>query len=85
VGLSAVNIDLLASRNAALNDVLTTGATKYGFTVATPRLAPLCSTSPDGLGPDIQGLSDPYPFHPTAVGSLRLAAAVNEVLRPTKH
>jgi GDSL-like Lipase/Acylhydrolase family len=80
-GLTRVNLDLLASRNAALNDVLTSGAQKYGFTVARPRLAPLCSSSPDKLGPDLQGLSDRYPFHPTGLGMVRMASAVSVVIR----
>ncbi|UZJ23598.1 hypothetical protein RHODO2019_10250 [Rhodococcus antarcticus] len=41
-----------------------------------PSLTLLCGESTDGLGPDLQGLADAHPFHPTAVGSLRIAAAV---------
>lgn len=74
-GLNRHKIDLLDERNAALNEVLRTGARKYGFAVAAAQLTPLCETPPDGLGPDLQGLADAHPFHPTAVGSLRLAAA----------
>ncbi len=81
-GLSQSNLNLLASRNAALNDVLTTGAEKYKFDVARPRLNTLCSTSDDSLGPDIQGLTDAYPFHPTGIGEIRLASSVAQVLRP---
>src|SRR5262249_42139556 len=81
-GLTPVNIDMLASRNAALNDVLVSGAQKYHFTVATPRLAPLCSADTDKLGPDLQGLTDRFPFHPTAVGILRMASAVAQVIKP---
>jgi hypothetical protein len=80
-GLSEANINLLANRNAALNTVLTTGAAKYKFDVAQPRLAPLCAPSQDSLGPDIQGLSNPYPFHPTGIGEIRLASSVVQVLR----
>jgi hypothetical protein len=80
-GLSAANINLLANRNAALNSVLTTGAAKYKFDVAVPRLAPLCAPSPDLLGPDIQGLADPYPFHPTGIGEIRMASSVVQVLK----
>lgn len=45
-----------------------------------PDLTALCGAHSDGLGPDLQGLADPHPFHPTAVGSLRIAAAVARYL-----
>ena len=32
---------------------------------------------------DLQGLADPFPFHPTAIGSLRMAASVTPLLDPT--
>lgn len=75
-GLDPTNISLLSSRNTALNDVLVSGAHKYRFSVATPRLAPLCSPDSDRLGADIQGLDSAHPFHPTGIGSIRLASAV---------
>lgn len=75
-GLDATKIELLTARNEQLNDVLDAGAGKYGFAVATPELALLCDSDQDGLGPDLQGLADPFPFHPTGVGSLRLASSV---------
>ena len=75
-GLTPEEIALLADRNAELNGVLTTGARRYGFDVVAPPLAPLCTPSADGLGPDLQSLDDPHPFHPTAVGELRLAIPV---------
>ncbi|MET7400254.1 GDSL-type esterase/lipase family protein [Dactylosporangium sp. NPDC005572] len=81
-GLNPTNITLLANRNKALNDVLISGASKYGFSVATPRMAPLCTPDRDGLGADIQGLGDTDPFHPTGVGSMRMAAAVLQAIRP---
>ncbi|MFC7658380.1 hypothetical protein ACFQV8_21035 [Pseudonocardia benzenivorans] len=68
-------------RNQALNDVLRAGAAKYDMTVVDPPLEPLCSPgAADGLGPDLQGLADRYPFHPTGVGSLRVAAATARLL-----
>jgi hypothetical protein len=79
-GLNADDISLLDSRTQQFNDVLVAGATKYGFGVARPTLAPLCTTATDSLGPDLQGTNDPAPFHPTAVGVLRLASAVVRVL-----
>jgi hypothetical protein len=81
-GLSAASIDLLASRNAALNDVLSGGAAKYHFDVARPRLTPLCQEGDDALGPDIQGLKDGRPFHPTGIGEVRIASSVAQVLHP---
>ncbi|MGH8916987.1 MAG: GDSL-type esterase/lipase family protein, partial [Actinomycetes bacterium] len=63
--------------------VLAAGAEKYGFAVARPGLGPLCGHSGDGLGPDIQGLADPFPFHPTGVGSLRMASSVVRLIEPS--
>jgi hypothetical protein len=79
VGLSQPDIELLADRNRQLNEVLTAGAEKYGFSVARPVLTPLCAPTTGSLGPDLQGFEDPAPFHPTGVGSLRLASAVVQV------
>lgn len=75
-GLDEDSIELLAQRNAELNEVLTTGAEKYGFDVVSPRLTTLCQPSHDELGADLQGLEDPHPFHPTGIGMVRLASAV---------
>ncbi|MGQ0576423.1 MAG: GDSL-type esterase/lipase family protein [Pseudonocardia sp.] len=87
-GLDAAKVALLATRNAALNEVLVAGAAKYGIAVARPALRPLCPAPAgdlgDGLGPDIQGLADPHPFHPTGVGSLRMAAAVAQLVEPPR-
>jgi hypothetical protein len=33
-------------------------------------------------GPDLPGLTDPFPFHPTGTGSLRTAAAVARLVAP---
>ncbi|HLT10091.1 MAG TPA: GDSL-type esterase/lipase family protein [Micromonosporaceae bacterium] len=81
-GLSRENVELLADRNQQLNDVLVTGAEKYGFTVANPVLTPLCVETNEQVGPDLQGLADAHPFHPTAVGMIRMAAAVSRVIAP---
>lgn len=75
-GLDPGKITLLVDRNDQLNDVLTGGASKYGYAVARPSLALLCDPAGDGLGPDLQGMTDPFPFHPTGVGSLRMASSV---------
>lgn len=75
-GLTPEEIQLLADRNAALNQVLTAGARRYGFDVVTPPLSPLCAPDADGLGPDLQSIEDRHPFHPTAVGELRLSIPV---------
>jgi lysophospholipase L1-like esterase len=82
LGLNPTNIALLQARNAELNAVLANGAEKYGFTVARPGLTTLCEASHDELGPDLQGLSDPYPFHPTGIGMVRLASSVARVITP---
>lgn len=81
-GLDAEKIALLDDRNRAVNEILTAGAQAYGFDVARPVLRPLCGSARAGLGPDLQGLADPFPFHPTGVGSLRMAAAVTPLLDP---
>jgi lysophospholipase L1-like esterase len=85
-GLDQAKLDLLAERNRRLNDVLADGAARFGFGTAAPALAPLCDPDRDRMPPDIMGLATPDPFHPTAVGSLRIAAAAATALagpRPT--
>ena len=82
VGLSPQNIELLISRNRALNDVSTSAPASTSSPVATPALTPLCQKETDGLGPDIQGLADPAPFHPTGVGMLRIASATARLIAP---
>ena len=69
-------------RNDQLNAVLAAGAEKYGFAIARPELSLLCDPHSDGLGPDIQGMADPFPFHPTGVGSLRTASSVVRLVNP---
>jgi hypothetical protein len=81
-GLNPAKIELLHARNKQLNDVLAAGAGKYGFAVARPELAPLCAKGDDGLGPDLQGMSDPFAFHPTGIGSLRMASSVVRLIQP---
>ncbi|WP_051580557.1 GDSL-type esterase/lipase family protein [Pseudonocardia acaciae] len=83
-GLDQHKIDLLRERNTQLNATLEAGAQKYGFTVARPEVTPLCARPVDGGGPDLQGLRDPRPFHPTAVGELRMAAAAAQALARTQ-
>jgi len=39
-------------------------------------------TASGTIGPDLQGLADPFPFHPTGTGSLRTAAAVARLIAP---
>ena len=50
--------------------------------MARPELELLCAAGGDGLGPDLQGLADPFPFHPTGIGSLRMASAVVRLVEP---
>jgi hypothetical protein len=75
-GLTAEKIGFLNSLNQELNGVLASGAEKYHFDLAEPHVTRLCETSPDGLGPDLQGIHEPNAFHPTAMGVVRLAASV---------
>lgn len=75
-GLDAGGLALLDQRTDRFNEVLETGAAAYGFGSVVPVLAPLCGPVDPELGPDLQGLEDPAPFHPTAVGMVRLGAAV---------
>jgi lysophospholipase L1-like esterase len=82
-GLNPQNIQLLLRRNAQLNDVLANGAGKYTFDVARPALTTLCEASHDQLGPDLQGLTEPYPFHPTGIGMIRIASSVARVVKPS--
>jgi hypothetical protein len=79
-GLDQGKVELLRARNRQLNEVLEAGAAAYGFVTARPALTPLCATSADGMGPDLQGLADAHPFHPTATGSLRVAARLAQAL-----
>ena len=81
-GLSPNNIQLLSGRNKELNEVLSIGAKKYEFDVATPMLAPLCESRSDLLGADLQGLDGSHPFHPTGVGMIRMASSVVQVIKP---
>jgi lysophospholipase L1-like esterase len=81
-GLNPDSIRLLASRNAQLNDVLSNGAKKYKFDIATPKLATLCEPSQDQLGPDLQGLNDAHPFHPTGIGMIRIASSAVRTIKP---
>ena len=81
-GLDQTKIELLTDRNEQLNDVLAAGAEKYGFAVARPELGLLCESGLDGLGPDLQGMADPFPFHPTGIGSLRMASSVVREITP---
>jgi GDSL-like Lipase/Acylhydrolase family len=47
----------------------------------TPDPAP-GTPATSSLGPDLQGLADAFPFHPTGIGSLRTAAAVARLIAP---
>ena len=81
-GLTPGKVRYLTSMNDRLNQVLVSGAETYGFAVARPRLSPLCQAGADGLGPDLQGLDTAAPFHPTGLGTVRLAAAVARAIPP---
>jgi lysophospholipase L1-like esterase len=66
-------LDPIRSMLAQLDDALAEGAHAFGFTTVTPSFAghELCSGQPW-----VQGLSEPYPFHPRAAGELAIAAVV---------
>ncbi len=83
-GLTPEKIRFLSSLNGELNRILTAGAQTYGFAIADPQLTKLCQPSPDGLGPDLQGIAQDNPFHPTALGEVRMATAVLRALAPAK-
>jgi hypothetical protein len=72
VGLTSGKERTLSSRLATLNAVLAKGATEFGFTSVKPDFTghQLCATQPY-----VQGLGDPAPFHPTAMGQLAIALA----------
>jgi hypothetical protein len=72
-GLDSKKIQRLNSMNDDLNSILTDAAKPYGFPVATATLEKLCAPDGDGNGPDIQGLHDRYPYHPTSIGETRIA------------
>jgi GDSL-like Lipase/Acylhydrolase family len=71
-GLTAAKVKTLQSWLAALNQVLAKGATQFGYLSPQPSFAghELCSPLPY-----VQGLGDPAPFHPTALGQLDIALA----------
>jgi hypothetical protein len=72
VGLTTAKERTLGSRLATLNAVLAKGAAEFGFTSVRPDFTghQLCTTQPY-----VQGLGDPAPFHPTAMGQLAIALA----------
>ena len=69
-GLTAAKAKTVQSWLTALNDVLAKGAAQFGYVSPQPSFAghALCSPLPY-----VQGLSDPAPFHPTALGQLQIA------------
>ena len=78
-GLTTSKIRTLTSRLATLNAVLAKGAAEFGFTSVRPDFTghQLCSTQPY-----VQGLHDPAPFHPTALGQLAIALADQAAMDP---
>jgi GDSL-like Lipase/Acylhydrolase family len=69
-GLTAAKVKTLQSWLAALNQVLAKGAAQFGYLSPQPSFTghELCSALPY-----VQGLGDPAPFHPTALGQLDIA------------
>ena len=76
-GLTAAKVRTLSTWLAALNKVLATGASEFGFASAQPSFAgdQLCSAEPY-----VQGLAADAPFHPTALGQLAIALADQQAL-----
>jgi hypothetical protein len=79
VGLTTSKLRTLTSRLETLNAVLAKGATEFGFTSVRPDFTghQLCTTQPY-----VQGLHDPAPFHPTAIGQLAIALADQAAMDP---
>jgi hypothetical protein len=71
-GLTTPKLSTLNSRLATLNAVLQKGATDFGFSSVQPDFTghELCTPQPY-----VQGMSNPAPFHPTALGQLAMALA----------
>jgi GDSL-like Lipase/Acylhydrolase family len=71
-GLTAAKAQILSSRLATLNKVLSTGAAEFGYLSVQPSFAghQLCSPQPY-----VQAPEDPAPFHPTELGQLEIALA----------
>ena len=79
VGLTTSKLRTLTSRLETLNAVLAKGAAEFGFTSVRPDFTghQLCTTQPY-----VQGLHDPAPFHPTAIGQLAIALADQAAMDP---
>jgi hypothetical protein len=69
-GLTAAKVKTLQSWLAALNQVLAKGAAQFGYLSPQPSFAGHELCSPLSY---VQGLGDPAPFHPTALGQLDIA------------
>jgi hypothetical protein len=71
-GLTAAKVSTIETWLSALNQVLAKGAAQFGFLSPRPSFAghTLCSPLPY-----VQGLADPAPFHPDALGQLAIALA----------
>jgi GDSL-like Lipase/Acylhydrolase family len=71
-GLTPAKVDTIQTWLEALNQVLAKGAAQFGFLSPQPSFAghALCSPLPY-----VQGLGDPAPFHPTALGQFAIALA----------
>jgi hypothetical protein len=69
-GLTAAKVATIRTWLTALNEVLAKGAAEFGFQSPQPSFAghTLCSPLPY-----VQGLTNPAPFHPTALGQLTIA------------
>lgn len=78
--LTSGELEVLGRARAELVAVLRKGAQAHGFSYLEPTLLPLCSPVVPSIGPDIQPGSSPNRFHPTAVGELKIAVQLLDVL-----
>jgi GDSL-like Lipase/Acylhydrolase family len=69
-GLTAAKVKTLQSWLTALNQVLAKGAAQFGYLSPQPSFTGHELCSPLSY---VQGLGDPAPFHPTALGQLDIA------------
>jgi GDSL-like Lipase/Acylhydrolase family len=71
-GLTPAKVSTIQTWLEALNQVLANGAAQFGFLSPQPSFTghALCSQLPY-----VQGLTDPAPFHPTALGQFAIALA----------
>ncbi len=82
-GLDPEKIELLTDAQRAAQRRARGGRARSTASPSPIRSWACCARrATDGLGPDLQGMTDPFPFHPTGIGSLRMASAVVRHIAP---